>query len=29
MRTETARYAPPTNEASRALFNMWLDNLSA
>ncbi len=29
MRTETARYAPPTNEASRALFNIWLDNLSA
>jgi len=29
MRKETARYAPPTNEASRALFNMWLDNLSA
>ena len=25
----TARYAPPTNEASRALFNTWLDNLSA
>jgi GMP synthase (glutamine-hydrolysing) len=29
MRAETARYAPPTNAASRTLFNNWLDNLSA
>ena len=28
MRRQTARYAPPTNEASRTLFNTWLDNLS-
>jgi GMP synthase (glutamine-hydrolysing) len=27
MRAETARYAPPTNAASRTLFNTWLDNL--
>ncbi len=25
MRNATARYAPPTNEASRKLFNQWLD----
>jgi GMP synthase (glutamine-hydrolysing) len=29
MRAETARYAPPTNAASRTLFNTWLNNLSA
>ena len=28
IRCATARYAPPTNEASRTLFNTWLDNLS-
>lgn len=28
MRAETARYAPPTNAASRTLFNTWLDNLN-
>jgi len=27
MRNETARYAPPTNAASRTLFNDWLDAL--
>jgi GMP synthase (glutamine-hydrolysing) len=27
MRCATARYAPPTNEASRTLFNTWFDNL--
>lgn len=27
MRQETARYAPPTNAASRTLFNDWLDAL--
>lgn len=29
MRAETARYAPPTNEASRALFRAWLDGVTA
>jgi len=29
MRQLTARYAPPTNEASRKLFNDWLDGASA
>jgi len=29
MRAQTARYAPPTNDASRTLFNTWLDGLSA
>jgi len=29
MRSATARYAPPTNVASRKLFNTWLDGLSA
>jgi len=29
MRNATARYAPPTNVASRRLFNTWLDGLSA
>ncbi len=29
MRKRTARYAPPTNVASRKLFNDWLDGLSA
>ena len=29
MRSETARYAPAVNEASRTMFNSWLDNLSA
>jgi len=29
MRSATSRYAPPTNAASRKLFNAWLDNLSA
>jgi len=29
MRALTARYAPPTNEASRKLFNDWLDGASA
>ena len=29
MREATARYAPPTNVASRALFNAWLDGLTA
>ena len=29
MREQTARYAPPTNVASRKLFNDWLDGLSA
>ena len=29
MRAETARYAPPTNAASRTLFNDWLDVLGA
>ncbi|ODS01837.1 hypothetical protein AUC69_05725 [Methyloceanibacter superfactus] len=29
MREATARYAPPTNEASRTLFKAWLDGLSA
>ena len=28
LRSETARYAPATNEASHALFNQWLDGLS-
>ena len=27
MRADTARYAPPTNAASRELFNAWLDAL--
>jgi len=27
MRSHTARYAPPTNEASRTLFNAWLDGV--
>jgi hypothetical protein len=29
MREETVRYAPPVNQASRALFNAWLDGVSA
>lgn len=29
MRERTARYAPPTNAASRTLFNDWLDGVSA
>ncbi|MHA1518181.1 MAG: glutamine amidotransferase [Alphaproteobacteria bacterium] len=29
MRAETARCAPAVNDASRTLFNAWLDNLSA
>jgi GMP synthase (glutamine-hydrolysing) len=29
MRALTARYAPPTNAASRKLFNQWLDRVSA
>ncbi|HZJ11194.1 MAG TPA: glutamine amidotransferase [Methyloceanibacter sp.] len=29
MREATARYAPPTNDASRKLFNTWLDGVSA
>jgi GMP synthase (glutamine-hydrolysing) len=29
MRAHTARYAPAANEASRTLFNAWLDSLSA
>jgi GMP synthase (glutamine-hydrolysing) len=29
MRAQTARYAPAANEASRTLFNAWLDSLSA
>ncbi|HUU65655.1 MAG TPA: glutamine amidotransferase, partial [Methyloceanibacter sp.] len=29
LRELTARYAPPTNAASRTLFNAWLDGLSA
>lgn len=29
MREETARYAPPTNAASRKLFNDWLDGVTA
>ena len=29
MREATTRYAPPTNAASRTLFNSWLDGLSA
>ncbi len=29
MRNATARYAPPTNEASRKLFNTWLDGVGA
>lgn len=29
MRAATARHAPATNEASRKLFNAWLDGLSA
>ena len=29
MRSATARYAPPTNVASRKLFNTWLDGLPA
>ncbi len=28
MRAETARYAPAANEASRKLFNAWLDAAS-
>ena len=28
MRAATARYATPTNEASRTLFNQWLDAVS-
>jgi GMP synthase (glutamine-hydrolysing) len=28
MRALTARYAPPTNAASRKLFNQWLDGVS-
>jgi len=28
MRAATARYAPPTNKASHALFNRWLDETS-
>ena len=28
MREETGRYAPPTNAASRKLFNDWLDGVS-
>ncbi len=28
MRAATARYATPTNEASRTLFNQWLDGVS-
>jgi len=29
MRENTARYAPATNEASRKLFNTWLDGVGA
>jgi GMP synthase (glutamine-hydrolysing) len=29
MRADTARYAPAVNEASKTLFNTWLDGLSA
>ena len=29
LRAETARYAPAANEASRKLFNDWLDGVAA
>ena len=28
MRAQTARYAPPANEAGVTLFNRWLDGLN-